>query len=95
MNFECLSAPQKQYFLTQVEIQQLFNKSNIIVGINHGGIIALWVYVCGIPRLYARGNGIYNYSKLEYNILQRSRICSFGNRPKYSRNGQNMRDKES
>jgi hypothetical protein len=39
-----------------------------------------------------RGNGIYNYSELQYNILQRSRICSIGNRPKYSRNDQNMRD---
>jgi len=65
------------------------------MGINHGGIIAVYVYVCGIPRLCAQGNGTYNYSKLQYNILQRSRICSFENRPKYSRNGQNMRAEES
>jgi hypothetical protein len=65
------------------------------VGINLGGIIALCVYVCGIPRQCAQCNGIYNYSKLQYNILQRSRICCVGNMPKYSRNGQNMRAVDS
>jgi hypothetical protein len=52
------------------------------VGINHGGIIAVCVYVCGIPRLCALGYGINNYCKFHYNILQRSRICCVGNRPK-------------
>jgi len=83
--------PSKTVLCNSVEIQQLFHKSNITVGINQGGIIAVYVYVCGIPCVCAQGNGIYNYSKLQYNILQRSRICSVGNRPTCSRNGQNMR----
>jgi hypothetical protein len=61
--------PKPQYFVTQVVIQQLFNKSNIVVGLNHGGIIAVCAYVCWLPRLYAQGNGIYNYSELLYNNL--------------------------
>jgi hypothetical protein len=87
--------PPKQYFVIQVEIQQSFKKISIVMGIKHGGIIAMGVYVCGIPHPCAQGNGICNYSKLHYNILQRSRIYCVGNRPIYSRNGQNMKAVES